>query len=273
MPDGFYIGPLKIYFYGIIIMLGVLVAVQISVMEAKRRELDSEIVWDMIPWLLIMGIIGARLWHVFTPSKSMGVGPEYYFTHPIEILNTRQGGLGIPGGVIGGVIALLVYTRKKKLSFLTWADIVVPGLALAQAIGRWGNFFNQELYGPPSTLPWAIFIDKAHRLPGYEEFSTFHPMFLYESLWSVLNFFLLLFLGRIYQAKLKAGDLFWIYLIVYPVGRFSLEFIRLDPSLVGGINANQITMAVVALFGTSMLIINHTKKDKPAVTDEESIPS
>ena len=144
MPDGFYIGPLKIYFYGIIIMLGVLAAVQVSVKEAKRKGLDSEIVWDMIPWLLIMGIIGARLWHVFTPSKSMGVGPEYYFAHPIEILNTRQGGLGIPGGVIGGVIALIIYTRKKKLSFLTWADIIAPGLALAQAIGRWGNFLTRN---------------------------------------------------------------------------------------------------------------------------------
>jgi phosphatidylglycerol:prolipoprotein diacylglycerol transferase len=273
MPDGFYIGPLKIYFYGIIIMLGVLAAVQVAVKEAKRRELDSEIVWDMIPWLLIMGIIGARLWHVFTPSKSMGVGPEYYFTHPIEILNTRQGGLGIPGGVIGGVIALIIYTRKKKLSFLTWADIVAPGLALAQAVGRWGNFFNQELYGPPSTLPWAIFIDKAHRLPGFEEFETFHPMFLYESLWSIFNLFLLLFLGRKFEEKLKPGDIFWVYLIVYPVGRFLLEFIRLDPSFVGGINANQLTMAVVAVFGALMLILNHVRKEKPADDEEKLIPS
>ncbi len=261
MIDGFYIGPLKIYFYGIIIMLGVLAGVAVAVKEAKRRGLDSEIVWDMVPWLLIFGIIGARLWHVFTPSKSMGVGSEYYFSHPLEILNTRQGGLGIPGGVIGGVIGLFIYTKKNKLSFLTWADIIVPGLALAQVIGRWGNSFNQELYGPPSTLPWAIFIDKAHRLPGYENFSTFHPMFLYESLWSTFNFFLLLFIGRTYESKLKPGDLFWIYLIVYPLGRFMLEFIRLDPSLVGGINANQLTMAVVALFGISMLVLNHVKKD------------
>ena len=272
MPDGFNIGPLKIYFYGIIIMVGVLAAVAIAVREAKRRGLDSEIVWDMVPWLLIMGIIGARLWHVFTPSKSMGVGPEYYFSHPLEILNTRQGGLGIPGAVIGGVIALIFYTRRKKLSFLEWADIIAPGLALAQAIGRWGNFFNQELYGPPSTLPWAIFIDKAHRLPGYEDFSTFHPMFLYESLWSIFNFFLLLFLGRTYESKSKPGDLFWVYLIVYSVGRFMLEFIRLDPSLVGGINANQITMAVVEVFGIAMLFFNHVRKTKPA-DEEKIIPS
>ncbi|MDP2965444.1 MAG: prolipoprotein diacylglyceryl transferase [Pelolinea sp.] len=272
MPDGFFIGPLKIYFYGIIIMLGVLAAVAIVVRETKRLGLDSEIVWDMLPWLLIMGIIGARLWHVITPSKSMGFGPEYYFSHPLEILDTRNGGLGIPGAVIGGVIAMIIYTRRKKLSFLTWADISVPGLALAQAIGRWGNFINQELYGPPSTLPWAIFIDKARRLPGYEDFSTFHPMFLYESLWSIFNFFLLLFLGRAYESKLKPGDIFWVYLIVYPVGRFFLEFIRLDPSLVGGINANQITMAVVAVFGIVMLINNRVRKTKPA-DEEQIIPS
>ncbi len=180
MPDGFYIGPLKIYFYGIIIMLGVLAAVWVSSKEAQRRGLDSEIVWDMVPWLLILGIIGARLWHVFTPSQSMGVGFEYYLSHPLQILIT-PGGLGIPGAVIGGLVAMLVYTKKKGLDFLTWIDIVAPGLALAQAIGRWGNFFNQELYGPPTNLPWAIKIDEAHRLPGYEAFTHFHPMFLYES--------------------------------------------------------------------------------------------
>jgi phosphatidylglycerol:prolipoprotein diacylglycerol transferase len=266
MPDGFYIGPLKIYFYGIIIMVGVLAAVFMAAKEAKRRSLDSEIVWDMVPWLLIFGIIGARLWHVFTPSASMGVGPEYYFSHPLEILNTRQGGLGIPGAVIGGVLALIIYTRKKGLSFPVWADIIAPGLALAQAIGRWGNFVNQELYGPPTTLPWAIFIDKAHRLPGYENFSTFHPMFLYESLWSLFNFFLLSFIGRNYEAKLRPGDLFWIYLIVYPVGRFLLEFIRIDQSLVGGVNANQLTMIVVLAFAVLMLFLNHRKK--PALVDE-----
>ena len=272
MPDGFYIGPLKIYFYGIIIMLGVLAAVWISIKETERRKLDPEFVWDMVPWLLILGIIGARLWHVFTPSKSMGVGPEYYFSHPLEILNTRQGGLGIPGAVIGGAIALIIYTKRKKLNFLTWADIIAPGLALAQAIGRWGNFFNQELYGPPSSLPWAITIDPAHRLHGYEDFSTFHPMFLYESLWNLFKFCLLLYLSRTYGERLRPGDIFWVYLIVYPVGRFLLEFIRLDPSFVGGVNANQVTMAVVAIFGAVMLIVNRLRSnnqnlDKPAVSE------
>ena len=260
MTDGFYVGPLKIYYYGIIIMCGVLLAIWISIKETERRKLDSEYVWDMVPWLLFSGIVGARLWHVLTPSKSMGVGADYYFNHPIEIFNIRQGGLGIPGAVIGGFIALFVYSKKKKLDFLTWTDIIAPGLALAQAIGRWGNFINQELYGPPSNLPWAIFIDPAHRLPGYEEFTHYHPMFLYESLWNLLNFFLLMILSRKLKNKLLPGDIFNIYLIIYPVGRFLLEFIRLDTSYIGGVNANQATMFIVAVISSIIIIFRHRKK-------------
>lgn len=270
MPDGFTIGPLKIYFYGIIIMVGVLVAVWIAVVEAKRRELDSEIVWDMVPWLLILGIVGARLWHVFTPSQSMGVGPEYYFSHPLEILNTRNGGLGIPGAIIGGIAALFIYTKRKGLKFLTWADIIIPGVALAQAIGRWGNFFNQELYGPPTNLPWGITIDLAHRLPGYESFSTFHPMFLYESIWNLFNFFLLLTIGRTKEEKLLPGDLLYIYMIVYAIGRFGLEFLRLDASYVGSININQMVMAGVAVLGAALLVFNHLRAKRAAAAPVES---
>jgi len=259
LSNGFFIGPLKIYYYGIIIMFGVLAAVWVSIKETEWRGFDSEYIWDMVPWLLVFGIIGARLWHVLTPSQSMGVGANYYFSHPIEIFNIRQGGLGIPGAVIGGFIALLVYSKKKGLDFLTWADIIAPGLALAQAIGRWGNFINQELYGPPSNLPWAIFIDLAHRLPGYKEFSHFHPMFLYESLWNICNFFLLIVVSRKLKTKLLPGDVFSIYLIVYPIGRFLLEFIRLDRSYVGSINANQMTMAVVAVVSVSIMIFRHVK--------------
>ena len=261
MTDGFYVGPLKIYYYGIIIMCGVLAGIWVSIKETERRGLDSEYIWDMVPWLLLSGIIGARLWHVLTPSKSMGVGANYYFSHPIEIINIRQGGLGIPGAVIGGFIALLVYSKKKGLNFLTWTDIIAPGLTLAQAIGRWGNFINQELYGPPSNLPWAIFIDPAHRLPGYEDFSHFHPMFLYESLWNLLNFFLLIVISRKLKSKLIPGDVFSIYLIVYSIGRFLLEFIRLDTSYVGGVNANQITMVVVAVCSVSAMVFRHVKKE------------
>lgn len=270
MREGFYVGPFLIYYYGIIIMLGVIAAVWLSIHEAKRRKLDSEYIWDMVPWLIIAGIIGARLWHVLTPSKSMGVDASYYFSHPVEIFRIRQGGLGIPGAVIGGVVALIFYARKHKLNFFTWADIIAPGLALAQAIGRWGNFINQELYGGPTDLPWAIFIDEAHRLPEYMDIGYYHPMFLYESLWNLFNMFVLLFIGRSFKEKLLPGDLLWTYLVIYPLGRFLLEFMRLDTSLVGGMNANQITMAVVAVFAIAMLVIRHLRAGKKSAKVEST---
>lgn len=259
MSDGFYIGPVYIYYYGVLIMFGALAALWLAIKEAKYRKLDSEIVWDVVPWLLIAGIIGARIWHVLTPSKSMGVGVEYYFQNPIEILKVRKGGLGIPGAIIGGVIALIIYCRSKKLNFYTWADVVVPGVALAQAIGRWGNFINQELYGAPTDLPWAIHIDEANRLPEYAQYATYHPLFLYESLWNLMNMYLLIVLERQFKDKLIPGDLLFVYLIVYPLGRFLLEFLRIDISMVGGININQISMLVVMVFAAVMLVIRHRK--------------
>ena len=250
MIDGFYIGNFKIYFYGIIIMFSVLIAIIIARRRSVLYGQDRELIWDMIPWLLVLGLIGARFWHVLTPSESLGVGAGYYFKHPIEIFNIRQGGLGIPGAVIGGALGLWIYCKKKGLHFFIWADIIAPGLAIAQAIGRWGNFVNQELYGPPTDLPWGIFIDPAHRLPGYQGFTHFHPMFLYESLWNLFNFLILIRISKDEQQRKRSGELFLIYLIIYAIGRFFLEFIRIDASYISGINANQVTMAFVAVISS-----------------------
>jgi phosphatidylglycerol:prolipoprotein diacylglycerol transferase len=140
----------------------------------------------------------------------------------------------------------------------------MPGLALAQAIGRWGNFINQELYGSPTDLPWAIHIDEAYRLPEYAQYATYHPLFLYESLWNLMNMYLLLVLERQYKEKLIPGDLLLTYLIVYPFGRFLLEFMRLDSSMVGGVNINQLTMLVVMVVAIVMLVIRHRKYKKTA---------
>ena len=141
---------------------------------------------------------------------------------------------------------------------------------IAQAIGRFGNFINQEIYGRPTELPWAITIDPANRVPGYESFSTFHPLFLYESLWNLANMFLLLWLGKKYDEKLRDGDLFLIYLVTYPLGRFMLEFLRLDSALVARINANQTLMAVVAVVSILLLWMRHRGeyKSKATVTAE-----
>lgn len=276
MPDGISIGNFEIKFYGIIIMLGALLAAFLSARQAKKRGINPDFVWDMMPWLLIGGIIGARLWHIFTPSESLvaqGIDTHYYLTHPLDALNIRNGGLGIPGAVMGGALALWIYSRIKKTSFAMWTDIIAPGLALAQAIGRWGNFLNQELYGGPTDLPWAIFIDPVNRLPQYMDQAYYHPMFLYESLWNLFNMGLLLFLGSKYQKKLINGDIFLVYLFVYPIGRFLLEFMRLDPSNIGGINANQTTMAVIAILAMTGLIIKHTiLKEKLIKSDQLEKP-
>ena len=205
MREGIQIGPIIIRYYALIIMAGVIVAAWLSTGEAKRREKDGEMIWDMLPWIVIGGILGARIWHILTPPASMvemGLTTNYYFTHPLEMLAIWKGGLGIPGAVIGGALALWIYTRKHNDSFLEWADIVAPGLALAQAIGRWGNFVNQEVYGSPSDLPWAIKIDPLHRLPGFETVETYHPLFLYESLLNILVAGILLLVGRKYKNKL-----------------------------------------------------------------------
>jgi len=270
MPNGFFIGPIYIRFYGILIMLGAVAAAFLAEHEARRRKLNSEFVWDALILVLIGGIIGARLWHVFTPPPSMlvldpatgqYVNPYFINGTPqiLDILSIWKGGLGIPGAIIGGAVTLFFYCRRRKMSFLMWADIAVPGVALAQAIGRWGNFFNQELYGKPSTLPWAIFIDPANRVPGYTQYSTFQPLFLYESLWNLLNMGLLLFLERKIPDKLKHGDLLLIYLIGYPFGRFFLEFIKLDSPRVGTININQTVMLVVMVISAVLLILRHLK--------------
>lgn len=262
MPQGFQIGPLYIRYYGIILMLGAMAGAWLTGREARRRGQDSEVVWDGLVWVLIGGIVGARIWHILTPPPSMveqGITTAWYLKHPLDALAVWRGGLGIPGAVIGGGLAIYFYARKNKLDFLLWLDAAAPGLALGQAIGRWGNFVNQELYGKPTDLPWAVHIDPQYRLPGYQHQETYHPLFLYESLWNFANMALLLWVGRRYQERLKTGDIILIYMIVYPVGRFFLDFIRLDPAMVAGVNANQTVMAIVALLAAGALIWRHSK--------------
>jgi phosphatidylglycerol:prolipoprotein diacylglycerol transferase len=266
LPDGFDIPipflqqPFHIFFYGILITLGVVAAAFLGQAEAKRRGLNPDLVWDVLFWVVLAGIVGARIWHILTPPPSMvaqGITTLWYLQHPLDMINIRNGGLGIPGAVIGGALALWIFCRNKKISFLTLADAVMPGVALAQAIGRWGNFFNQELYGKPTNLPWKLYIDPQHRVPGYQNYDYFHPLFLYESLWNVLNMAILLWVARRFEKWLKPGDILYFYMIMYALGRFSLDFLRLDASQVAGINFNQMFMVVVALAGGLFVFLNH----------------
>jgi phosphatidylglycerol:prolipoprotein diacylglycerol transferase len=262
-PYGIHLGPLYFRFYGLIIMLGAIAATALAGRLLRRKGYESSLAWDGLLWALVFGIIGARLWHVFTPSQSQieaGITVQYYLTHPLDLLDTRQGGLGIPGAVIGGAIGLAIFAHRRKVPLLLMLDVAAPGLALAQGIGRFGNFVNQELYGPPSDLPWAIPIRKENRLPGYEQFERFHPLFLYEALFNFANAAFLYYLSTRHAEKLLTGDIFLVYLVTYPTARFFLEFIRLDISPGFGLNLNQVFMLIVALASASTLIIRHRRR-------------
>ena len=171
----------------------------------------------------------------------------------------------MPGAIMGGALGLYLYARRNRISLELILDVAAPGVALAQAIGRWGNFVNQELYGPPTDLPWGIFIEPAYRLNttwngvALSQFEYFHPLFLYESIWNLANMFFLLWLMRRFEGRLKAGDIFFAYLIVYPLGRFLLEFIRLDYVPLFAINLNQLVMLVVAIVSSVALFMRHRK--------------
>ncbi|MCB0008050.1 MAG: prolipoprotein diacylglyceryl transferase [Anaerolineales bacterium] len=188
--------------------------------------------WNGLLWTLILAIIGARLYHVLTPSPSMAAfGIETaadYFRQPLQLINLRRGGLGIYGGLAGGALGILIYTRQRRLPALGWLDLAAVGAALGQVIGRWGNFLNQELYGRPTQVPWALYIDFEHRLDAYIEFERFHPAFLYESLWSLGTFLLLYWLAKRRTNALRQGELFALYMSAYAIGRVLLELVRLD---------------------------------------------
>ncbi|HRN67410.1 MAG TPA: prolipoprotein diacylglyceryl transferase [Promineifilum sp.] len=234
------------------------------VSDAPWRRWNPEHVWNALIWILILGLIGARLYHVLTPSPSMAAlgiySPLDYFRDPIQLINFRGGGLGIFGGLIGGLLGLVIYTRRARIPFLGWADLAVVGLALGQAVGRWGNFFNQELYGRPTNLPWAVHIDPIYRLPDYVSFERFHPAFLYESLWSLATFFVLYRLTRRYSERLLPGEMMGLYLIAYAVGRSLLELVRLDSRVIPffgvetGLAVATAVSIVIALASAVMLI-------------------
>ncbi|UCC64775.1 MAG: prolipoprotein diacylglyceryl transferase [Anaerolineae bacterium] len=265
-PVAFTIGPIPVYWYGITIVSAAIAGAWVAATEAKRRGLDPEEVWNGLIVALIMGIIGARLYHVFSSPVGGSVGWSYYRQNPLAILKIWEGGLGIYGAIIGGVIGVLLYCWVRKFKPLEWLDVGAPGLALAQVIGRWGNFVNQELYGPPTDLPWGIRIPLENRYLEHRELppeTRFHPVFLYESLWSLIGFALLMWIGRRFKDRLRKGDIFLLYLVWYPLGRFLIEFLRPDAWMLGPLAAAQV-FALIAIALAILGIIYLHRRPLPA---------
>ncbi len=256
--DGVSLGPLLLSWNGLLIAFGVSVGAFISALEARRHSHEVELIYFLFMPLLIWGWIGSRLWHVLTPplsSVQLGLTTGHYLSHPLDILSFWIGGFGIPGAILGGTIALWFVCRKDGLPFWDVTDILAPGLAVAHAIGRIGNYFNHELYGLPSALPWAIFIPPENRLIGYEQVEFYHPLFAYEAIPVLVLAVVLFWLSRGgYEDSLNPGGLFLAYLGGYSIIRFFLEYLRLDVSLINGVNVNQVFFALLLFLVAGVLI-------------------
>ncbi len=217
-----WLGPIPIRAYGIFMALAMVLAAYVTWVRYRAKGGEGEVVLDVTMWAIPFGIVGARLYHVVTtPYGFFGEGGD-----PWAILRIWEGGLAIFGAIGFGAIGAIIGLRRAGQRVGPFADALAPGLLLAQALGRLGNYFNQELFGSPTTLPWGLEIDAAHLPSGYAEGTLFHPTFLYEALWNITMAALIIFIGR--KFALKSGQAMAMYMIMYPIGRIWMETMRLD---------------------------------------------
>lgn len=265
LPSSIFIslGPITVYWYGLFIVLGILSALYVSINLAARVGVAKETVVDLAFWLIVNGIVGARLYHI-------GLEYSYYFAHPLETVMLWQGGLAIHGAIIAGAITIWHFCRKNGIRFWQMTSLLAPGLALGQAIGRWGNYFNQELFGLPTDLPWGIPISPKYRPLEFYDDKFFHPTFLYESIGNLTIFCLLLIVFRLTTKDSKHQSATTIaYLLFYSALRFTLEFIKIDstPVVLGWRWPQIVSMAIIIVisgWGLSNLV--RYVKNKKALT-------
>ena len=237
-----HLGPLPLRAYALSILVGIVVAVLLTQRRWKERGGDPDEVLEIVFWAVPFGIVGGRIYHVITsPDQYFGAGGD-----PWKAFAIWEGGLGIWGAVALGAVGAYIGCRRMKVSFPVFADALAPGLLIAQAIGRLGNWFNQELFGGPTTLPWGLEIDAAHLPAGYAPGTLFHPTFLYELLWNLAGAALLIWLDR--RFRLGHGRVFWLYVVVYTTGRLWIELVRIDPAhTIAGLRVNVWTSIIVGL--------------------------
>ncbi|MCX7621122.1 MAG: prolipoprotein diacylglyceryl transferase [Acidimicrobiales bacterium] len=245
--DRLRLGPLNLRMYGLMIALGVLAAVGLGRRRWSERGGNPDDIVTIAMWAVPAGLVGARLYHVITDWKT------YFPDRPIETLYVWQGGLGIPGGIIGGTLVGVIVARRMGIRLPAAFDMAAPCIPLAQAIGRWGNWFNQELFGRPTTLPWGLEVSPERAVAaGYQPGTTFHPTFLYESLWNLALVVFLLWLDK--KRVLRPGRLFAAYVGGYFLGRLWVESLRADTaSLILGVRVN-IWTSLFAIVGSSVVL-------------------
>ena len=257
------IGPLALHAYGVMLLLGIVAATWLTGVRWVRRGGDWDLVYRVAMWGVLGGIVGARLYHVITSWST--VDGEWW-----EPFAVWEGGLGIWGGIAGGVLAGAIVVRRAGESVFRFMDAVAPGLLLAQAIGRFGNYFNQELFGEPTDLPWALEIDPANRPEGFEQFATFHPTFLYESLWNLLGVAVLLVDRRV---RIRAPGVFALYVAWYTFGRFWEELLRIDPSHEYlGLRLNAYVAIAVFVAAVAAFVWSQRRTERPARRRPQAVP-
>ena len=255
---GFSIGPLKVRAYGFCIALGVVAAVWLSNRRWLARGGDPTDIGAIATWGVPAGVIGARLYHVATDWKS-------FRGRWFDVVKIWEGGLGIWGGVALGVTVGVIVARRRNMPVGPLLDTVAPAIPLAQAIGRWGNWFNIELFGGPTKLPWALEVPPAKRPAAFADRATFHPTFLYESLWNLLVVAVVLLVERRYGKQLKRGRLFAVYVATYTFGRFWIERVRVDfASKVLGLRINEWTAMIVFVVALGFVVTARARTTTPS---------
>ncbi len=273
-PIAFSIGSFGIHWYGIAYAVGLAVAYVVIAHEARWRGLDVRLLPNAMILVAVAALVGGRLYHVIDQW-------QLYRDDPLKIVLPPYSGLGVYGGIIAGTITAILYARWKRQPFLVWADAVAPGLFVMQAIARWGNFFNQELYGAPTTLPWGIAIQCQYRTQGYpcppgsDPLATlgqhFQPMFLYESLSGLIGAIVLIWLARRFAGRLRPGDLLLVFFIWYGVVRFLVESLKADNWLFFGVPTAQIFAASTAIGAAVILVVRHLRTPPPEVGPSEAV--
>lgn len=252
------IGGFDLHYYGLIMFIAIICALLVirSISKFHYKSINTDVILDMLPVIIISSIISARLYYVL-------VDISYFSKHPSEILAIWNGGMSIHGGLIGGVLSGIVMARLNKISFLKYADVFAYGLVIGQAIGRLGNWFNCEAFGKPCFIPFIkLQIPLQYRPLGYESFEYFHPTFLYEMIWNIFVFLILYFVIR-KIVNIKDGTIFFSYLILYSVGRFVIEWCRLDSVLnICGMPLAQLVSIVVIIISSILLVFLYKRKGK-----------